>query len=124
MPDLVNSEHHSGDVDAQDLELDHGFDSVPDLESDHDSEGSDDISAEDSDYLDEDDDSDDGDNELPSLVEITQPRVPAATDTSQRVNPPLDLDQQAALDSLSRQLDRAESLIATVSQASQVSSES
>jgi len=87
-------------------------DSLPDLEADHDcgSEGSEDHEdAEDSDDYEETD-------ELPALVDFPPPTFAPAVNGAQAFGPntPLDLDQQAAVDDLSHELDVADALAASV----------
>ncbi len=110
LPDLDNSNADS----LPDLDCDHdsNSDSLPDLEADHDSGISDDLSEED----DDDDDDYDGDGlRLPDLVDFPPPRFPGAAAGAQiGPNTPLNLDQQAAVDDLSHQLDVADALAASV----------
>ena len=114
MPSLVTSD--DSDDDSL-LDLDHTTaNSLPDLESDHDSE------SEGSDLSDEEDGVDDDDHidtgGFLASADFPPARLPLASADlgSQMIGPntPLALDQQAAVDDLSHELDVADALAASV----------
>jgi hypothetical protein len=124
MPSLVTSDDSDGDslpdLDNSDAdsfpELDHSSgDSLPDLEADHDSHS---YGSEASELYEDAEDSDEYEetDELPALVDFPPPTFPSAVNGAQAVGPntPLDLDQQAAVDDLSHELDVADALAASV----------
>ncbi len=133
LPDLDNSdadsfpqEHYSNDgeslpdldnSDADSFPQEHygSGDSLPDLEADHDSHS---CGSEASEAYEDAEDSDDYEetDELPALVDFPPPTFAPAINGAQAVGPntPLDLDQQAAVDDLSHELDVADALAASV----------
>lgn len=142
LPSLDNSdadglpqEHYSGGISVPDLEADHDGDSLPDLDnsdgdsfpqehygSDGDSlpglEADHDCGSEGSEAYEDAEDSDDYEetDELPALVDFPPPTFVPAVNGAQAFGPntPLDLDQQAAVDDLSHELDVADALAASV----------
>ena len=90
-------------------------DSLPDLEADHNSHS---CGSEASDAYEDAEDSDEYEetDELPALVDFPPTTFAPASNGAQAVGPntPLDLDQQAAVDDLSHELDVADALAASV----------
>ncbi len=113
LPSLDNSDADNSDADSFPQEhYGSDGDSLLDLEADHNcgSEGSEAYEdAEDSDDYEETD-------ELPALVDFPPPPFAPDVNGAQAVGPntPLDLDQQAAVDDLSHELDVADALAASV----------
>lgn len=113
LPGLVNSESEDADYldDVPEHESASGYHEEEAEDSDEDIEDEDDLSEED-DMSEE--GSQNGDDLLPELVNMPAQFRDAGAGRGD--NAPLDLDQQSALDSLSRQLDETEILIASVRQ--------
>ncbi|DBB02018.1 TPA: hypothetical protein ACH3X1_000600 [Trebouxia sp. C0004] len=124
MPSLVTSDDSDGDSlpdldhsDADSFPQEHygSGDSLPDLEADHNSHS---YGSEASEVYEDAEDSDEYEetDELPALVDFPPPMFPSAVNGGQVVGPntPLDLDQQAAVDDLSHELDVADALAASV----------
>lgn len=114
MPSLVTSD--DSDDDSL-LDLDHSpGNSLPDLESDHDSESEVSDLSDEEDDVDDDDYIDTGGFAVPADVPASRLPLASADFVSELIGPnmPLDLDQQAAVDDLSRELDVADALAASV----------
>lgn len=116
MPSLVTSDDSEDD---SLLDSDHSpGNSLPDLESDHDSESESEVSvlSDEEDDVDDDDYIDTGGFAVPADVPPSRLPLASADFVSELIglNTPLDLDQQAAVDDLSRELDVADALAASV----------